>query len=75
MIQFGSRPHHTATNVVAVLVHCIQATHTTDNAGALLLFNISGFYNNLHPGCLTQVIRDKGFSPKVCDWVLSFLTN
>jgi|SRR6266851_8083411 len=24
--QFGSRPHHTTINTVAVLIHCIQAT-------------------------------------------------
>ncbi len=67
MTQFGSRLHHTATNAIAVLVHCIQATCATNNAGALLLFNILGFYDNLHPGQLTQVIYDKGFPPNVCD--------
>ncbi len=75
MTQFGLQPHHTAMDAIAVLIHHIQATCATDNAGALLLFNISGFYDNLHPGQLTQVICDKGFPPNVCDWVQSFLTN
>jgi len=75
MTQFGSRPYHTATDTVAVLIHRIQATHTTNHTGALLLFDILGFYDNLHPGRLTQVIHNKGFLPNVCDWVQSFLTN
>jgi len=73
--QFGSQPHYTTIDAVAVLTHCIQATCATDNVGALLLFDILGFYDNLHPGRLTQVICNKGFPPNVCDWVLSFLTN
>ncbi len=67
MIQFSLRPHHTATNAIAVLIHCIQATCATDNAGALLLFDILGFYDNLHLGRLTQVICNKGFPLNVCD--------
>jgi len=65
--QFRSCPHHTTTDAVVVLIHCIQATCTTDNAGALLLFDISGFYDNLHLGRLTQVICNKGFPLNVCD--------
>ncbi len=75
MTQFGSCPHHTAIDAIAVLTHHIQATHATNNVGTLLLFDISGFYNNLHPTRLTQVIRDKGFPPNVVDWVYSFLTD
>ncbi len=75
MTQFGSCPHHTAIDAIAVLTHHIQATHATNNVGTLLLFDISGFYNNLHPTRLTQVIRDKGFPPNVADWVYSFLTD
>jgi len=73
--QFRSRPHHTAIDAVAVLVHHIQATHTTDNAGALLLFDISGFYDNLNPAQLVAILCPYGFPPHVCAWVHSFLTD
>ena len=48
MTQFGSCPHHMAINAVATLIHHIQATRATDNMGALLLFNILGFFNNIN---------------------------
>jgi hypothetical protein len=49
MTQFGSRPHHNTVDAVATLVHRIQATRATNNARALLLFDISGFFDNLDP--------------------------
>jgi hypothetical protein len=49
MSQFGSRPKHNAIDAVATLVHKIQATRQTGNVGALLLFDISGFFNNVNP--------------------------
>jgi hypothetical protein len=73
MSQFSSRPHHNAIDAVATLIHCIQAMRATGNAGALLLFDISGFFDNVNPEHITHVFRLKGFPQHVCDWVLSFL--
>jgi len=75
MSQFGSRPHHNAIDTVATLVHKIQATRQTGNAGALLLFDISGFFDNVNPERATQVFRQKGFPDNVCRWTQSFLTG
>jgi len=47
--QFRSRPHHNAIDAVATVVHCIQATRAANCTGALLLFDISGFFDNLNP--------------------------
>jgi hypothetical protein len=44
MGQFGSRPHHNAVDTVTTLVHCIQNTRSMGDVGALLLFDISGFF-------------------------------
>ena len=49
MSQFSSRPAHCAVDAVATLVHRIQATRATNHAGALLLFDISGFFDNVNP--------------------------
>jgi hypothetical protein len=49
MLQFGSRPYHNAIDTVATLVHCIQATHLIGHAGALLLFDIAGFFDTINP--------------------------
>ena len=75
MTQFGSRPKHNAIDAVASLVHKIQSTITTGHAGALLLFDISGFFDNVNPVCTTVILRNKGFPPSVCTWTLSFLTE
>jgi len=55
MTQFGSRPYHNAVNTITTLVYYIQATHTTGCAGALLLSDILGFFNNINTGHITQV--------------------
>jgi hypothetical protein len=57
------------------LVHQIQATHEANHTGALLLFDISGFFDHINPDCTTQLFRNKGFPPEVCAWVASFLTT
>jgi hypothetical protein len=55
MSQFRSCPQHNTINTIATLIHKTQATQQTGNAGALLLFDISGFFNNINPECTTQV--------------------
>jgi hypothetical protein len=73
MSQFGSRPHYSTINVVATLVHKIQGMQATGHAGALLLFDISGFFDNINLGRAIQILHNKGFPTNVCDWALSFL--
>jgi hypothetical protein len=75
MTQFGSRPKHNAINAVASLIHKIQGTVATGHAGALLLFDVSGFFNNINPSRATAILQNKGFPPSVCAWTLSFLTG
>jgi hypothetical protein len=75
MTQFGSRPHHNAVDAVACLIHKIQGTIATGHAGALLLFDISGFFDNVNPVRAVSILCNKGFPPTVCDWTLSFLTG
>jgi len=55
MTQFRSRPHHNMINAITTLVHWIQATYATSYTGALLLFNISGLFNNVNTRQITQV--------------------
>ncbi len=45
------------------------------HASTLLLFNISGFFDNIHLGWITQILCDKGFPTNICDWVLFFPTK
>jgi hypothetical protein len=75
MMQFGSCPHHNAIDMVAGLVYKIQGTIKTGHAGALLLFNISGFFDNINPQHTIAILCNKGFPPMVCECTLSFLTE
>jgi hypothetical protein len=50
MSQFRSRPHYSTIDTVATLVHKIQGMQATSHAGTLLLFDISGFFDNINLG-------------------------
>ncbi len=75
MTQFGSCPHHTTVDAAAVLTHCIQATCDSRHARALILFDISGFFDNVNPECTVRILALKGFPDNICRWTLSFLTE
>jgi hypothetical protein len=45
------------------------------NTGALLLFDISSFFENVNPNRATQIFQQKGFPDNVCQWTHSFLIN
>jgi hypothetical protein len=61
--------------VVTTLVHCIQAMVKTGHVGALLLFDISGFFNNVNPVRVIHLLRNLGFPENICDWTTSFLSR
>ncbi len=75
MTQFGSWRHHTAMDAAAVLTHQIQATQAAGHTGTLILFDISGFFDNLNPQHTIHILRIKGFPNTICKWALSFLTE
>jgi hypothetical protein len=72
MTQFRSRPKRNTINAITSLVHKIQGTIATGHARALLLFDISGFFDNVNLLRATEILWNKGFPPSVCTWTLSF---
>jgi hypothetical protein len=46
-----------------------------EDVRALLLFNISGYFDNLNPDCMAKIFRDKGFPSRVVKWVKAFMAN
>ena len=71
--QFGSRDYSCAVNAAMCLTHNISDTLKSRNAGTLILFDIQGFFDNIHPGRLVKVFRDLGFPPSLVLWLESFL--
>ena len=57
------------------LTHSIQSCIKTGHIGALTLFDIQGFFDNLHVDRLTHLVTSLGFAPSLCQWVRSFLTD
>jgi len=73
--QFGSRDYHTASDAVLSMVHTVQTCVKSGHVAALLLFDIQGFFDNLHVSRLVHIFCILGFAPSLCDWVRSFLMD
>ena len=73
--QFGSRPQHNTTDAALALVHRVQATRSTGYHAALILFDISGFFDHIDANRTRDILEKKGFPPNMVKWVFSFLTD
>ena len=73
--QFGSRDYHSVVDAAMCLTHSIQSCVKTGHIGALILFDIQGFFDNLHVNWLVHLFTLLGFAPQLCVWVRSFLTD
>ena len=73
--QFGSRPQHSTVDAAITLVHRIQAARQAGYHAALILFDISGFFDHIDATRTKDICGKKGFPPNVVNWIHSFLTN
>jgi len=73
--QFGSRDYHCAMDAALSLVHSAQSCAKSGHVASLILFDIQGFYDNLHVNRLVHLFQNLGFAPSLCGWVRSFLTD
>ena len=73
--QFGSRPQHCTTDAALTLVHRIQATRKSGYHAALVLFDISGFFDHIDANRTRDILAKKGFPLNLVNWVFSFLTD
>ena len=73
--QFGSRPQHCTTDAALTLIHRIQATRKAGFHAALVLFDISGFFDHIDANRTRDILTKKGFPPNLVHWVFSFLTD
>jgi len=73
--QFGSRDYHTASDAVLSMTHTVQMCVKSGQVAGLLLFDIQGFFDNLHVDRLVHIFTLLSFAPELCKWVRSFLTD
>jgi len=73
--QFGSHDYHCAVNAALCLVHNAQSTIWARLVASVVLFDISGFFDNINVARAIQIFCNLGFPPSLCDWIFSFLSE
>ena len=73
--QLGTRAHSSTLDAGLSLVHDVQTAWRYGLKCGALLFDIKGFFDNVHKDRLAAILRNLGFPESMCSWTLSFLTN
>ena len=73
--QFGTRAHSSTLDAGLSLVHDVQTAWRYGLKCGALLFDIKGFFDNVHKDRLAAILRNLGFPESMCSWTLSFLTD
>ena len=73
--QFGGRNASSTVDAGLCLQHDIRTAHASGLVCASLLFDISGFFDNINHQRLIAVFRALGFPPELVRWLQSFLSN
>jgi Reverse transcriptase (RNA-dependent DNA polymerase) len=73
--QFGSRHHYSAPDAALCLHYKARETIWHGRIGAVLLFDISRFFDHLDPDLTCATLHDLGVDPSTTKWVQSFMTD
>ena len=73
--QFGSRPQHSTVDAAITLVHRIQAARQAGYHAALILFDVSRFFDHIDADRARDICDKKSLPPNVVNWIYSFLTD
>ena len=73
--QFGSRAYHSATDTCTLLRYKASTTINAGRIGGTLLFDISRFFDHLHPSFTSRVLRHLGIDEHTVTWVYDFMTR
>jgi Reverse transcriptase (RNA-dependent DNA polymerase) len=73
--QFGSRHHYSAPDAALSLHYKACETIRHGRIGAVLLFDISRFFDHLDPGLTSATLHDLGVDSSTINWVRSFMSD
>ena len=73
--QFGGRNASSTVDAGLCLQHDICTAHASGLVCASLLFDISGFFDNINHQRLIATFKDLGFAIELVNWLKSFLSN
>ena len=73
--QFGGRNTSSTVDAGLTLQHDIRTAHTSGLVCGMLLFDISGFFDNINHQHLVAIFKAMGFPLQLVSWLKSFLTD
>jgi Reverse transcriptase (RNA-dependent DNA polymerase)/Endonuclease-reverse transcriptase len=73
--QFGSRHYYSAPDAALSLNYKARETIRHGRIGAVLLFDISRFFDHLDPDLTLATLQDLGVDLATIQWVRSFMTD
>jgi len=73
--QFGSHMHHSTPDAATALRHKAEQTIKAGHVGAVLLFDISRFFDHLDPSLTIHTLSCLSVNPATCAWVCSFMSE
>ena len=73
--QFGSRHHYSAPDVALSLAYKAREVITHRRIGAVILFDISRFFDNISPDLTCVTLTDLGVNLSTITWIRSFIKD
>ena len=73
--QFGSRPHHSATDACTLLRYKASTTINSGRIGGTMLFDISRFFDHLNLSFTARVLHHLGIDDHTIAWVTDFMSR
>jgi Reverse transcriptase (RNA-dependent DNA polymerase) len=73
--QFGSQPHHLATDTATILRHKAESTIRAKQIGVVVLLDISQFFDSLDPSTMFKILIHLSVDQETCLWVQSLMAD
>ena len=74
-LQCGSLPGRSTSNAALVLQDHVESFHHLRNKVSTLVLDMKGGFDNVEAATLLSLLRRKGVSPYLVQWISSFLWN
>jgi Reverse transcriptase (RNA-dependent DNA polymerase) len=73
--QFGSHHYHSTTDAATMLRYKVETTIKAGRVGAILLMDISRFFDSLRPSIMSHILRHLGVDEETVGWVHSLMAD
>ncbi|KAI5115414.1 hypothetical protein M0805_004747 [Coniferiporia weirii] len=73
--QYGGHQGHSVYDAAQHLLQLAEGAHLTNQVCSILVVDIQGFFDSVHPQLLHQQLMMMGCPPNMADWCLSFMTG